>query len=61
MRIKHSGQMPMPGNPKHGAGEYHARQAKQALASCSSGRQTVAPYPVAVSTRRRRVVTPVSA
>jgi hypothetical protein len=60
MRIKHSGQMPMPGNPKHGAGDYHAGQAKRALASCASGRQTVQPYPVSVTVRRKRVAPPVS-
>lgn len=54
MRIKHSGQMPMPTNPKHGAGDFFAAKAKQALASCASGRQTVHPYPVAVTVRRRR-------
>lgn len=54
MRIKHAGQMPLPTNPKQGAGEYHAQQAKLAVCNCGAERTTVYPYTVAVSTKRRR-------
>lgn len=58
MRIKHSGQMAMPTNPKHGAADYHAQLAKLAVCNCGANtlRTTVLPYPVAVATKKRRRV-----
>lgn len=61
MRIKHSGQMPLPTNPKHGAGQHHAAMAKRAV--CNLGEDTVPTYVFAThvevtTKRRRRIATP---
>lgn len=59
MRIKHSGQMPLPTNPKHNAGAHHAALAKRAVCNLAEGCVPTYVYatPVPVTTRKRRRVT----
>lgn len=61
MRIKHAGQMPLPTNPNHGAGAYHAFEAKRAVCNCGKGTIPTTVYPTVVpvtTKRRRRIATP---
>lgn len=52
MRIKHSGQMAAPMNPKNNAGVFHAEQAKRAMCLCGGPKP-----PIAVELSNRTIVT----